>query len=320
MTAATNPVSWVRSDHAANLDNPFGQGATTITWTVTDACGNEAQQIQTITVLGYNDFVVDLEIQGSLYEALPAGQLTRCITFTFYDCGGTAVKTFQRDVVFTSTGGSSGLATGVLINEALDCGSYDCVTVNDELHSLTRRTTPTVVNSQYFADFTGANMLLQGDFYDDTDDWGVDFIDIVDYGVFIAEYGATYDSDGDSLADGNTPCGVFAVHADANGDGVLDVSDYSFVTANFMALGQTCCTTFSPLTCPMPRTSITVRELREMGLGRVAAFDLNRDGVFDMTDVSLFLQGVQPTPEEPKARMAPEERPRQDAGAALLRP
>jgi hypothetical protein len=43
-------VTFVRSDGASNLTDPYPLGVTTITWTVTDESGNESQCVQTITV------------------------------------------------------------------------------------------------------------------------------------------------------------------------------------------------------------------------------------------------------------------------------
>ena len=129
-------------------------------------------------------------------------------------------------------------------------------------------------------------MLLQGDYYDDIADWGVDFIDIVDFGVYITEWGELYD--------GNTPCGHgYVAHSNANGSGTSDVGNYAFITNNYMMLGDyPCCGMPTPMFGP--RSSITVRELSRMGLAHVAAADLNNDGVVDMDDVALFLEGGVP--------------------------
>ncbi len=280
----------------------FPAGPTIVTWTVRDVNGNENTCQQTVTVLGYNDLVVDIEIQGGFYDADPGNPgdvltLVRCIVFTFFDCDGTDY-TFERDITFTSTDGANCLATNVVIGDQLACGDYDCVTAQDRLHTLTVRLDRgaglDIVGDHYEAYFTGSNMLLQGDYYDDfVDGYPVDFIDIVDFGVYIGQWGSVYDSDGDLIPDGDTPCGVFTIHADANGDGVIDVSDFGFIADNYGTVGDEDCCSPSPGT-PEPRTSITVRELAALGVPDAYRSDLNDDGVIDLDDVALFLNGVVP--------------------------
>ncbi|MCK4342298.1 MAG: HYR domain-containing protein [Phycisphaerae bacterium] len=270
----------------------FPVGDTIVTWTVRDVNGNENTCQQTVTVLGYNDFVVDIEIQGGV-----VGPFTRCISFTFFDCDGTDV-TFEKDIDFVPVAGNA-LATGVVIVDELLCGDYDCVTAQDELHTLTvnldRGGDFDIVGDHYEADFTGPNMLLQGDYYDDfADGYPVDFIDIVDFGVYFGQWGSVYDSDGDTIPDGNTPCGVFAIHADADGDGVIDVSDFAFITSNYGIVGDLDCCAPKAST-PTPRTSITVRELASLGVPNAQRGDLNHDGAIDFDDVELFLTGTVPT-------------------------
>ena len=75
--------------------------------------------------------------------------------------------------------------------------------------------------------------------------------------------------------------------------GAIDIADSGFITANYIAVGDSpCCAPPSPLVGP--RDSITIRELARMGLGHVSAADLNNDGVVDLNDVALFLEGGVP--------------------------
>jgi hypothetical protein len=276
---ATLAVTGTRDD-SLPLTDPYPSGDTTITWSTSDECGNPGSDTQTITVLGYNDFKVSLELQG-LNTAV-----TRCIAFTFSNCpGGTPAMSFTQDIPF----GADGKATNVLIANKLTCGSYNCVTAEDTLHTLLVKVIPSISGVQYVANFTGSDMLKTGDYYNDN------LVDIVDFGVLIAQWGANYDGNGDHVTDGHTPCGVFManMHADANGDGVLDLSDYTWISTNFLALGDNeCC--ISPFASPQPRRSITVAELLRLGVRRAGRADLNRDGVVDMTDVQLFLNGTIP--------------------------
>ncbi|MCK4342296.1 MAG: HYR domain-containing protein, partial [Phycisphaerae bacterium] len=270
----------------------FPAGTTHVVYTATDIYGNDVTCEFDVAVLAFNNFVVDVEIQGGIV----AGGFTRCITFTFYEaCPDPTPLVFEKDVTFANVGGN-GLGSATFTDLPCSSSGYTCVTAQDKLHTLLVTVTPTIVSGQYDADFTVANMLLQGDYYDDIADWGVDFIDIVDFGVFITEYGANYNSSAPGDPDGSTPCGEFTVHADADGDGSVDVSDFTFITTNYMLVGDTpCCSTL--MAGAAPRSSITVRELRAMGLAHVAAADMNHDGVLDMNDVALFLEGGLPEDE-----------------------
>ena len=274
----------------------FPVGDTVVTWTVTDTSANTATCTQTVTVLGFNDFVVDVQLQGPM-----AAAVTRCITFTFYDCDGVDVP-IDVNIAFDA----SGLGHGV-ITDQLPCGAYDCVSAQDTLHTLTVTLDASgpdfnIVAGQYVANFTGANLLEGGDFYDDTADAGVDFIDIVDFGVFVAEWGANYDSEPDGNTDGNTPCGVFLVHADQDGDGAIDMSDRAFITDNYMHVGDMNCCPPVPHV-PLPRISITVREMRRLGVANAERADLNGDGVVNFRDITCFQNGQRPDVDSEKSHL-----------------
>lgn len=283
-------VIWVRSDAAVNLDDPFGQGSTTITWTVTDECGNASSQDQTVTVLGFNDVLVDIQMQDISVA------VTRCIKFSFLNCTTMDSAIVEADIAFDA----SGFATGVVLTN-LPCGTYDCITAEDDLHSLmVRLESPDfgISGVQYYADFTDQsgsggsdNMLYTADYYDD------ELIDIADFGVYIAQWGAVYDSDGDTNADGDTPCGSSwppdGLHADANGDGVLDISDFNPISGNFLMVGESgCCGLARPY--GGARSSVPVWELEEAGVTSAWRADFNADGWVDLADVSLFLNGATP--------------------------
>ena len=271
----------------------FNAGTTTVTYTAVDIYGNVSTCSFNVTVLAYNDLLVDVELQGSL-----ATDVTRCITFTFFDCDG-ATEVFERDIDFDYTTGLGQADFTQAFADGIPCGAYDCVLVQDKLHTLTRRFelggSNFFVNGtgQYVIDATGGELLLQGDLYDDYPDWDIDWIDAVDIGVYIASWGFTSPS-------GDTLCGVYNVHADIDGDGALDTTDRAFITTNYLVVGESVCCV-PPLTMgpagqvPGPRTSITTDELRAMGLYDVAnRADLNSDGVVDWTDWELFLDGVVP--------------------------
>jgi hypothetical protein len=48
--------------------------------------------------------------------------------------------------------------------------------------------------------------------------------------------------------------------------------------------------------------SITVEELRAMGLDAMIAADVNRDGVLDQEDIALVAQGYVPPEQDPRPR------------------
>lgn len=257
-----------RSD-SLPLSDPYPVGTTTITWTAADGCGSETQDsTQTVTVQPYNELLVDVQLRG-----VSTPSLVRCVTFVLYDCSGDT-KIVEELVTFTG-----GLAANVPL--LVDCGDYDCVLAQDDLHTLVRRLDRgaglEVANRKYVASFTGAGAdLINGDLYDDN------LVDIVDFGVYIAGWGTN---------PGAVTCATPPPHADINGDYAVDVTDFNYISGNFLAIGDgDCCV----LALGEPRTSVTVQELRQMGLGYAARGDLNYDGVIDLTDVELFLSGVVP--------------------------
>ncbi|MFZ9916366.1 MAG: hypothetical protein ACO3IB_13685, partial [Phycisphaerales bacterium] len=50
-----------------------------------------------------------------------------------------------------------------------------------------------------------------------------------------------------------------------------------------------------------PRSRVSVKELRRMGLGHLASADLNRDGWLDTNDVAYYMQFGAPMPTTPTA-------------------
>jgi hypothetical protein len=60
------------------------------------------------------------------------------------------------------------------------------------------------------------------------------------------------------------------------------------VSRGFFPVGESCAGASAGA---RPRERISVKELRRMGLGELAAADLNRDGWFDMRDMQIAVQG-----------------------------
>jgi hypothetical protein len=276
-------VTFVRSDGQPNLGDPYAAADSpiTITWTATDRCGNASQCTQTVTVDGVNELVLSLELGGGI---MPAGTYTRCITFEFWNCPGVApLETVTRNVVFTDGAASATLT--------IPCGNYNCVTARDTLHTL-RRTDDAfgIVGLQYVAAFTGADALIGGNLNDN------EWIDILDFGIFIGQFGDTVGA--------STSCGTPGPHADLNGDGLVWTEEYTFISTNFLATHEEdCCGPPLPVVGwpgPAPQsfngpiTRVSVQELRRRGLHELIAGDLNQDGWLDVHDMEAFAGGSRP--------------------------
>jgi hypothetical protein len=256
----------------------FPTGTHTVLVRATDACGNVNDTCTFgVTVGDVNVVALDLALNGDLTGTT----LTRCLTVALASCSGPA-DTVTQEVTFTD-----GVAMGVGLTVA--CGAYDCISVHDDLHALRKRldagTDFDIVDGVFVANFTGANALIQGDLYDDLGEEDRDIIDILDFGVYISAWGDTY---------GTVDCGTGFPHADLNGDGIVDVSDFSFITLNILVLGDpACCVADGPVD-PAARLSVPVAELVARGLTELVIADLNDDDVVDLDDVAAFLDGARP--------------------------
>ena len=290
----TAVVTWTDPTATDNCDpapvvvcNPlsgsiFQQGPTLVTCTATDDCDNIDTCTFTVTVSDYNELEVDIDLSGTV-----ATPLTRCITFELWECAGPSSVTVEQNITFTN-----GSATDVTV--LVPCGNYTCITARDTLHTLQRAVALGTSGTKYVADFTTANTedLIGGNLNDDS------CIDILDFGVFVWQWAAHYDSDGDNVDDGDTPCGTPYPHADISGQGQVNTEDFTFIQVNYRECSEVCCP--GPIG-DGPITRISVAELKEMGLSELAVGDLNNDGWLDEGDIEAFILGARPkTPvEEP---------------------
>jgi len=275
----------------------FPGGTHRVIVNATDDCSNLNDTCTfNVTVSAHNELVLDLD----LVDMGASGTLTRCITFELFDCGGGS-EVVTQDVTFTN--GAADAAT-VLV----PCGAYDCITVRDALHTLRRTDDDTgsflIVGAQYTADFSGGiggKALICGNLNDD------DFIDILDFTIYVNRWNVTYDSNGDLTADGNTPCGWTPTpqgpyHADLTGDGRVLTNDFTFVQTYFLYEREANCCGLPELSSGGPRTAVSVEELQAMGLGTAA--DLDGDGWVDEVDIVAFANGDRP-PAPPVPPTAP---------------
>jgi hypothetical protein len=175
-------------------------------------------------------------------------------------------------VVSVSLTGASGSAADVQVPVA---ASYDCLEAKDTVHSLTDTAAATVVGVKYDSAFT----LKQGDSNND------DLVDILDFGIYVGDFGAA----------------TTAGRSNFDGDELVNNADFSFISTYFFQRGETCTAGFDG---GEPIAAIKVKDLRRMGLGHLAAADLDRDGWLDANDVAYAMQYGIPARKNP-IRVAP---------------
>jgi hypothetical protein len=248
-------------------------------------------------------------------DASAGNTLTRCIVMEARDCddGDPAVFPSSEMVFSSDAGPDSGLTMtqpGLPPNFReipVPCGRYDCLSVRDPRHTLSRRIdlVEDPVHRVFIADFEGEGLsLLSGDLTSD------DVCDIIDFGVFVSQYSRRYPGGG--LPDsGDTTCSTPYPHADTDGDGLVFTGDFTAIQINFLRTGEGACCSSGPLQTPRP--SITVAELESLGLGSLTPADLTDDGVVDMSDIAAFAQGERPESPRPHA-----EEPEASPGAGAV--
>jgi hypothetical protein len=243
-------------------------------------------------------------------QSNPGDTLTRCIKFTLYPQSCLAEpEVFSDNVTFGGLYEFVGKSTGKI---KIPGGAlWSCITAQDQLHTL--RSCYTLhgsdcvdgqLNASFFGDpRLGGNWLIGGNLDgwkkdDPTANPSLDVIDILDYGTFVSQYLTDYCADPLYTACPNTPCGTPGPNADINGDGIVDLDDYAFVSMNFLVSSKQCCC--GPQTASVNAiTEISVAELRALGLGNLVVADLNGDGLLNMADMAAFDQGVRPTKSTP---------------------
>jgi len=223
--------------------------------------------------------ILSADIQLSPQVAV--GPFGRCITFELWDCNGPSGA--QHATVSQAVNFVNGLASAVQV--PIPGGAWECVTARDKLHTLrsTAADFTTTDNISYTASFegnwaAGGHRLVGGNLNDDQ------FVDILDFGLLSRYYL--------SLASASTTCGTAPPHPNINGDDRVDLLDLVFITGNWlMAREADCCSVGGAAESAEPIAAISVEELRRRGLGDMAAADLNGDGVLDIDDVIMLMEG-----------------------------
>ena len=246
----------------ASMPSVFPVGTTTLAWTATDAAGNTAtttasvqvddRQVATVTAS-----LVGVSVGGSTramnlaYSGGPSGGQPASIATTVTN--GTAAGTVDVDI-----------APAVLAAPA-------CASLKDPVHSLRALNSPSgssgafgISGTKWTVGFT----LTQGDSNND------DLVDIRDFGLYVGDYSTA----------GTTPSGA---RSNFNGDGDVDTADFTFISANFFAIGSGCSAAWHD----RPLASVTVKQLRRMGMGDLAIADVNGDGRVDSADIAAFMAG-----------------------------
>lgn len=227
-------------------DGMFPIGVSSVTWSTVDSKGNASEASTSVTVLDHQLLDASVCFTGSL-----GGTSSREVRFSI---GG---QTTVRQVAMT---GSCGTTAGMQVPVS---AGYSCMIAKDPVHSLTAPASVSVAGTRYSAAFE----LKQGDSNDD------DMIDIVDFGLFIDDFGAERGRD---------------ARSNFNADTYVNNADFSFIAINFFTVGEDCT---GGLTGRTPRGAVRVKDLRREGLGHLAVADLNADGWVDQHDVQAYVQG-----------------------------
>lgn len=267
----------------------FPEGVSSFFCTATNSCG-VVDSCQWYVAVD-DQLTIDLTIQVS--PTWVGGMAERCMELTFFpDCVQTPVVT-QTAVTFDIPPNSPGKATTTL---KIPRANYACVTARDPLHTLRSVATPSCEpNGHLTVDFSGdpefdGNWLVGGNFDRSPN------VDILDFGVLVSQYL--------TVVNPNNSCSQTANlgfrHADANGDGVVDIVDLTFIMVNFIDSDKDSCCEDGVAGVEPPRLVISVTELYATGRGYMVLADLDHDGWLTTADMAALLAGALPQPPIPK--------------------
>jgi hypothetical protein len=260
VTVGADGLLDIRFDH--NVDNPL------------------VSAIEIVNPETSDELTATVELGPVISTGTSPDTITRCITFELFECGNPTPVVVDAEMAFSV---EDDLPTVATVTIPVPAGDYECITARDPLHTLRSTDADDFVDggSEITADFTGppsggGDWLTGGNLNDDR------FVDILDFGVFIGQYGQMPGSD--------TPCLTAGPHADIGGDGLVDASDFNFVSINFLTGAEPNCCGLPDAVTPVERISIA--ELQATGRGELAIADLNGDGWLDQLDVVAYLNGA----------------------------
>ena len=268
------PVNASRSDGKA-MNQPWPCGTTKVTWTAADLCGNTAVAYTDVVVSTKTPAQIALAHEGAMAYA---ASWDRCVTFKFTGRNGSS---FVTETVKSQTSfDGMGRGTASIEVEGYVPG-FDCMLIEDGLHSLKRRVQVSIDGCTWKADATGASSLVLGNI---TGPGNVrdDVIDVLDWGAYVVR---------DGLPVGSRDCAATAVHADLDGNNVVNSDDGAVIIANFGRMSDVPCIG-ATLTSPKPIFAIRVRDLGRIGMAHLVEADLNGDGILDRRDM-VYAETVQ---------------------------
>ncbi len=272
--------------HLVSTGGRLPAGTSDFECMATDSCGVTATCDWTVDVRNANAVQVDLQLS----PVVAAGPLRRCIVFEFFSNCVEAPVVVEQTIEFGLPFNLAGHADDITLT--VPAGQYACVTARDPKHTLRSVSTPQVSGGTYLVRFTGdprlgGNWLVGGNLD------GNNVIDSLDQALLNARLPTTVSPD--------TPCGTGGIHADINGDGVVNSNDLNFIQRNFLATDKVCCGTASGGAATSEPSVISVADLDALGLSDLRDADADHDGFLTAEEIMAFLQGGWPTEDPPPA-------------------
>lgn len=265
------------------------QGRADFCCSAANSCGQSASACWSVTVGDSMTFRAIVQLS----PAAAVESFDRCVEFVLHRSCVEAPIINQAVLTFGAPGQAIGHAE---YDFSVPSADYGCITARDPLHTLrTRGRLECAENGAVEALFTGApggegSWLIAGNLDADHD------VDILDFGAMMGQFLTLAPPDSDCTQ----TAGSSFVHADLNGDGIVDGLDFAFIESYLgMTDVATCCPNDGGADGPSiegapPVMSIHLRALRRDDRARVLAGDLNDDGVLDEADLGAFRAGVLP--------------------------
>jgi len=236
----------------------FPIGATLVTCTATDDCGNSSMCNFTVTVTPTNQINVTVELVGVSTPVM------RCIHFSTNACAS------FTDTVLSFTDHDANVLTPVRATAtiAVPCGTFTSLCGKDQQHTQWN-TVPLMLTGPTWT-ATSVLSLHGGDTDNDGD------VDINDVTWFLGQFG-------DLAVAGGCPFNIAFRDADFSDNGAVASEDYAFLVAKWLTSSScVCALTWAPGRNDGPAGSVVVSTPAQ------AAVDFNFDGRIDADDVELF--------------------------------